>query len=76
MLAGAEKFLSQGSDLRYRGECEIEYVPQFFPISIYLPYVVGGGCFASQKKGNSFYRRFSCATPEIVKHAQSCSKLP
>jgi hypothetical protein len=42
MLAGTKKLLSQGSDLRYREECKIEYVPQFFPISVYLPYVVGG----------------------------------
>jgi hypothetical protein len=27
----------------------------------------------SQKKGNNFYQRFSCAMPKIVKHTQSCS---
>jgi hypothetical protein len=42
MLVGTEKLLSQESDLRYREECKTEYVPQFFPISIYLPYIVGG----------------------------------
>jgi hypothetical protein len=75
MLVGAEKFLSQGSDLRYRGECETEYVPQFFPISIYLPYIVGGGCFALSKEGKHLLTSiegFSYATPEIVNHAQSC----
>jgi hypothetical protein len=50
MLAGGENLLSQGSDLRYREECETESVPQFFPISVYLPYVVGEGCFAFSKR--------------------------
>jgi hypothetical protein len=40
-----ENLLSQGSNLRYREECEIEYVPQFFPISFYLPYVMGVSLF-------------------------------
>jgi hypothetical protein len=51
MLAGAENLLSQGSDLRYREECETEPVPQFFSISIYLAYIMGGGCFALSKEG-------------------------
>jgi len=33
--------LSQGSNSRYREEHEIEFVPQFFPISFILPYIMG-----------------------------------
>jgi len=51
MLARAENLLLKGSNLRYREECGTKFVPQFFPISVYLPYVVGGGCFAFSKEG-------------------------
>ena len=51
MFVGAENLLSQGSDLRYREECEIESIPQFFSISVYLPYAVGGGCLSLSKEG-------------------------
>ena len=51
MLVGAENLLWQGSNLRYREECETKSNPQFFLISVDLPYIVGGGCFALSKEG-------------------------
>jgi hypothetical protein len=63
-----ENLLMEGSGSRYREECKTESIPQFFPVSFYLLYIMGVPLFCPLikcKGGTTSTKVFHVSYPRL-----------